>query len=282
MTAFILLHGFAQTPASWDEVAAALQAAGHRTFAPDLYGWLGEWTTSPGTCPKMNHPSGDVSHAAGASEEGAAPLAAACDRLAQVVRQVAAAEGTPVLVGYSMGGRLAAETLVRHPELPLAGVVLESAGLGPADEDARAAMAQRNAAWAARLRAEGVVPFMDWWETLPLFASQLALPDAARAAVRAQRTAHSAEVLAQSFEAWGAQHQASEGEALAALMRAHDASTPLLYVAGERDAKYCATADRIRAADLPAIVIPNAGHNVHLERREAFMAALTGTLPCLS
>ncbi|MDE8703767.1 alpha/beta hydrolase, partial [Adlercreutzia equolifaciens] len=102
-----------------------------------------------------------------AGHEGAAPLAAACDRVAQVVRQVAGVEGAPGVVGYSMGGRLAAEALVRHPDLPLAALVLESAGVGPADEDVRAAMAQRNEGWAARMRAEGVEAFMDWSERLP-------------------------------------------------------------------------------------------------------------------
>ena len=270
MTAFILLHGFAQTAASWDEVAEALQAAGHRTFVPDLYGW----TTPPGRCPTMDHPSGEVSHSASAPEEGIAPLAAACDRVALVVRQVAEVEGAPVVVGYSMGGRLAAETLVRHSDLPLAGVVLESAGLGPADEDARATMAQRNEAWAAQLRTEGVEAFMDWWETLPLFASQQALPASTRAAVRAQRTAHSTETLAQSFEAWGAQHQALEGETLAALGALRERGVPVRYLAGSLDAKYAAVAERTRAAGLAAQVIPEAGHNIHLERPQGFVAAL--------
>lgn len=260
---FVLLHGFAQTPASWDEVAGALQAAGHRTFVPDLYGWLGE-EGCDGASPVC------------ASQEGAASLVAACDRLAQVVRQVAAVEGAPVLAGYSMGGRLAAETLVRHPDLPLAGVVLESAGLGPADEDARATVAQRNEAWAARLRIEGVESFMDWWETLPLFASQQALPAPARAAVRAQRTAHSAEALAHSFEAWGAQHQASEGETLATLRAVEAAGVSVFYLAGSLDAKYAAVAECVRAVGLSARVIPDAGHNIHLERPQAFVAALLG------
>ncbi|MDE8703658.1 hypothetical protein PZH32_11935, partial [Adlercreutzia equolifaciens] len=74
MTAFVLLHGFAQTPASWDEVAAALQAAGHRTIVPDLFAWLGE-------------EGRDAASPVCAGHEGAAPLAAACDRVAQVVRQ---------------------------------------------------------------------------------------------------------------------------------------------------------------------------------------------------
>lgn len=261
MTAFILLHGFAQTPASWDEVASALQGAGHRTFVPDLFVWLGE-----GGC--------DAAFQARAGREGAAPLAAACDRLAQVVRQVAEVEGAPVVVGYSMGGRLAAETLVKHPDLPLAALVLESAGLGPADEDARAAMAQRNEAWAARLRAEGVEAFMDWWEALPLFASQRALPEPVRSAVRAQRTAHGAEMLAHSFEAWGAQHQALEGDTLAALGALQERGVSVRYLAGSLDAKYAAVAERVRGAGLPVAVVPEAGHNIHLERPQAFATAL--------
>ncbi|MCI9261561.1 alpha/beta fold hydrolase [uncultured Adlercreutzia sp.] len=262
MTAFILLHGFAQTPASWDGVASALQAAGHRTFVPDLFAWLGEEGC-------------DAASPVCAGQEGAAPLSAACDRLAQVVRQVAEVEGAPVVVGYSMGGRLAAETLVRHPDLPLTGLVLESAGLGPADEDARAAMAQRNEAWAARLRAEGIEAFMNWWETMPLFASQRALPAPVRAAVRAQRTAHNAEVLAQGFEAWGAQHQALEGETLAALRALQERGVPVRYLAGSLDAKYTAVAERVRAAGLAAQVVPEAGHNIHLERPQEFLAALS-------
>ena len=247
MAPVILLHGFAQTPASWDEVVGHLRARGHRVCVVDLLGAL--------------------------SHERAS-MAGICAHLASLVRHIAAGEGAPVLVGYSMGGRLAAETLVRHPGLPLAALVLESAGLGPVDEEARAALAQRNGEWAARLRAEGVEAFMDWWETLPLFATQRDLPAAVRAAIRAERTANDAETLARVLEAWGAQHQAAESDTLAALGRARAVGTSVLYVAGERDAKYCAVADRARAAGLPTAVIPNAGHNVHLERPDAFCAAL--------
>lgn len=57
-------------------------------------------------------------------------LDAVCDRVAAIVRLVAQVDAAPVLVGYSMGGRIAAETVVRYPNLPLAGLVLESAGSG--------------------------------------------------------------------------------------------------------------------------------------------------------
>ncbi|MFR1166946.1 MAG: hypothetical protein ACLSDQ_04620 [Adlercreutzia equolifaciens] len=37
-----MLHGFAQAPATWGKVARRLQAAGHRTYAPDLYEGKGD------------------------------------------------------------------------------------------------------------------------------------------------------------------------------------------------------------------------------------------------
>ena len=166
----ILLHGFAQTPASWDGIVRALQEQGRRTYALNLFEPESdlalracdcrEELTAPGDVvrDRADRPTGDpASHPT--SHPIADPLAsmgAVCDRVAAIVRLVAAVEGAPMLVGYSMGGRIAAETMVRHPGLPLAGLLLESAGLGPADEAARVALAERNGEWAARLRTEGV------------------------------------------------------------------------------------------------------------------------------
>ncbi len=311
-TPVILLHGFAQTPVSWDGVARILQGQGRRTYAPNLFepeSGLAlracdceEELTAPGDAAydRAGGPTGglaadparDVADSPTSdpasrptSHSIADPLAsmgAVCDRVAAIVRLVAAAEGAPVLVGYSMGGRIAAETMVRHPGLPLAGLVLESAGLGPADDAARAALARRNGEWAARLREGGVVAFMDWWEALPLFATQRELPPAARATTRADREAHDAETLARSLEAWGAHHQAAESETVAALAQMRVADRPVLYLAGSRDEKYAALAARVRAAGLPARLVEGAGHNVHLEKLEVFsraVAQLAGAPP---
>lgn len=276
---FILLHGFAQTPASWDTVARALQAQGHRTYVPDLLSG-GESLALPLACgageeaERRGAVGGGPRDAAASLPHSLDSLAAVCDRIDATVRLVAEAEGAPVLVGYSMGGRLAAETLVRHPDLPLAGLVLESAGLGPADEAAREALAERNGAWAARLREEGAAAFMDWWEELPLFATQRELSAETRAAIRVERMAHDAESLARSLEAWGAQHQASEADALAALAQLRDRGVPVRYLAGALDAKYAAVADRARAAGVPATAVPHAGHNVHVEQPTTFREIL--------
>ena len=139
-TPVILLHGFAQTPASWNGIASALQEQGRRTYAPNLFEPesglalracdCGEELTATGdaACDRSGSPTGDLV-ADPACDVAASPtsnpanhpiadplasLGAVCDRVAAIVHLVARAEGAPVLVGYSMGGRIAAETLMRQ------------------------------------------------------------------------------------------------------------------------------------------------------------------------
>lgn len=246
---FILLHGFAQTPATWSSVSARLRAYGASVDAVPLY---------------------DM-RSASVPDRPLLSLADLCDAIADRVRK---SPQPPVLVGYSMGGRLAAETLVRHPDLPVAALVLESAGLGPADDAEREALGERNRAWAARLRTEGAPAFMNWWQDLPLFASQRSLPESVRDVIRAERLSHDAEPLAESLELWGAHRQASQSETLAALKRAAAAGVSVAYVAGFSDGKYRQLAERVEGAGLSATIVPNAGHNVHLEQSDEFAALL--------
>lgn len=252
----ILLHGFAQTPRSWDAVANALRARGHEVHVPDLYVQVRPFS-----------------------------LDAACRRVAEIVRDVARASGEPCAVaGYSMGGRIALETLARAQaageRLPLSALALEGAGLGPADESAREAFRARGDAWAADLRENGVVAFMAWWETLPLFASQRALSADVRARVRSDRVAHDAEELASSLTEAGQHCQAGEADSLAALACAAECGVRVVYVHGSLDEKYGAVARRV-AELVPAARIEGitrAGHNVHLEQPEAFARVVAGLL----
>ena len=252
----ILLHGFAQTPRSWDAVANALRARGHEVHVPDLYVQVRPFS-----------------------------LDAACRRVAEIVRDVVRASGEPcVVAGYSMGGRIALETLARAQaageRLPLSALVLEGAGLGPADESAREAFRARGDAWAADLRENGVAAFMDRWETLPLFASQRALSADVRARVRSDRVAHDAEELASSLTEAGQHCQASEADSLAALACAAECGVRVVYVHGSLDEKYGAVARRV-AELVPAArveCIAHAGHNVHLEQPEAFARVVAGLL----
>lgn len=290
----VLLHGFAQSSASWGEVAALLLESGAFTSVYAL-DFAGHGKSLPTACGEVSDAACDKASDAGwgegldAGRDGgsdagcgeasdarcdglcAYEMEAACEAVRSFVELVARREGAaPVLVGYSMGGRIALECLVRYgvsarrPRaaapggcladrdlsgvLPVSALVLESAGLGPADEAARLALEKRNAAWARRLREEGVASFMDYWQDLPLFESQRALSSARQAAQRAVRLANDTEALARTFEGSGAHRQSSEAVSLAALGSVAAAGLPVLYLAGSLDAKYRVVAQRVAAS----------------------------------
>ena len=161
--------------------------------------------------------------------------------------------------------------------VPFSALVLESAGLGPVDDAAREALRERNFAWAARVRGEGVSAFMDWWAGLPLFESQRNLTNEQRERLRAGRLANDTESLALSFERAGAHVMPSQGESIRALCELAAKGIPVSYLAGELDAKYCKVASTLQSESQGAIsccVVPAAGHSIHLERPEAFGAIL--------
>lgn len=307
----VLAHGFAQQASTWDDAVRLLAGAGAECFGFELAGH-GAGACSAGGDPAERSDFFDLRFQARA-------LLAFC-------RIVARDAGVaPVLVGYSMGGRvalqaacLAADDLRDGGDLdrtalrssaafapcdrarpldvagacqrdvtanaarmsaaaPFSALVLESAGTGPADDAAREALRERNFAWAARVRDEGVSAFMDWWAGLPLFESQRNLANDQRERLRAGRLANDTESLALSFERAGAHAMPSQGESIRALCELAAQGISVSYLAGEFDAKYCEVASTLRAESQGAIscrIVPAAGHNIHLEQPEAFGAIL--------
>lgn len=319
----VFVHGFAQQASTWDDTARLLADAGARCSGFELVG-----------------------HGAGACSAGGDPaecpdffdLCFQARALLAFCRIVARDAGVaPVLVGYSMGGRVALQAAclaaddLRDGELgrislrssaafapcdrarrldvaadgsgdggdldrtvlrssaafaprgrarrldAIAALILESAGLGPVDDAAREALRERNFAWAARVRDEGVSAFMDWWAGLPLFESQRNLTNDQRERLLAGRLANDTESLALSFERAGAHAMPSQGESIRALCELAAKGIPVSYLAGELDAKYCKVASTLQAESQGAVsccVVPAAGHSIHLERPEAFGAIL--------
>jgi 2-succinyl-6-hydroxy-2,4-cyclohexadiene-1-carboxylate synthase len=240
-----LLHGFTGDAATWDGVRAEL-GPDIPCIAVDLVGH-GE----------TEHPSGmDHYHMPAA----VADLATLLDLL-----------GLPrvALLGYSMGGRTALQFAVAHPER-VSALLLESASPGIADPAERAARVQSDEALAERIERDGIRAFVREWETLPLFRSQARLPAAVRQAQRAQRLQNSPLGLANSLRGMGAGAQQPLWPALATL------PMPVLLMAGEEDRKYVglarAMAERVR--DVRVVVVPEAGHTVHLEQPAVFTAAV--------
>lgn len=169
------------------------------------------------------------------------------------------------VLGYSMGGRLALSLSMLRPERVCA-LILESSSPGLAGEAERAARVKHDEALATRIEREGIAPFVAFWEDLPLFAPVKRLPDDIQARLRAGRLANRPHGLAGSLRGMGTGVQPSWWARLAEL------DVPVQLIAGELDGKFCDIAVRMQAAlpDSRLVVVPDAGHLVHVEKPELF------------
>lgn len=170
------------------------------------------------------------------------------------------------LVGYSLGARLALGVLVKHPDrIRRATLVGVAAGT-----DDRAARAAWEASLARRLEENGIEAFVDHWQSLPLWASQAALPDELLARQRARRLSHDPMDLAGALRRLGLAAMPDLRPSLPAIR------VPVDLVVGSLDTKFVALA-RDLAARCPAarvFVVPGVGHNVVLEAPEALARIL--------
>jgi 2-succinyl-6-hydroxy-2,4-cyclohexadiene-1-carboxylate synthase len=180
----------------------------------------------------------------------------------------ALADGPCVLAGYSMGGRVALHAALAVPGL-VERLVLVGAGPGIADAAEREARRQADAALADRIEEIGVEAFAEDWGAQPLFAGQ---DERVAAAAHADRLRNTAAGLAAALRGLGT------GVMPPLWDRLPELAMPVTLVAGERDEKFRAIAERMAVA-IPRCrveIVAGAGHAAQLERPEAVAAAIMG------
>jgi 2-succinyl-6-hydroxy-2,4-cyclohexadiene-1-carboxylate synthase len=235
----VLLHGFTQTGTSWDPVVRALGPEWH-VAAPDLRGHGHAADARPVTFETVRE---DV--------------------------DVVVGGGTEVLAGYSMGGRLALDWTVTRRGGAIRRLVLVSASPGLADPDERAARRLDDERQAARVLDVGVQTFAGEWGAQALFDGQ---PEAVAAAAHAERLRQTPRGLAAVLRGVGTGVMRPLWERLGEL------AVPVTLVVGERDAKFVAIAEEMAAGfrEARVVVVPGAGHAVHLEAPVAVARAIEG------
>jgi len=167
-------------------------------------------------------------------------------------------------VGYSLGARICLHVALERPD-DVTHLVLVS---GSAGVEVVAERAQRRAAdeaLAGSIERDGVDRFLERWLAQPMFAGLGG--DAAGVKDRRRNTAAG---LASSLRHAGTGTQEPLWDRLA------DLAMPVLLVAGERDTKFVALAERMAVLipDADLRVVPAAGHAVHLEQPDTFTAAV--------
>jgi 2-succinyl-6-hydroxy-2,4-cyclohexadiene-1-carboxylate synthase len=170
--------------------------------------------------------------------------------LETVHAQIQLFHATPILVGYSMGGRLALQLAERYT---YPHVIALSAYISIVDAAEREARLERDLEWVRKLRTMDMRAFLHEWYDQPLFASLKARPDLLEGIVQ-RRSVQNPERMAEVLNT------------LSVARHSPIRTFPkrLLFLYGERDEKYKAL-----YATLPnARGIPDTGHVLHLENPE--------------
>ena len=171
----------------------------------------------------------------------------------------------PSWLGYSMGGRIALSVAVAAPDR-CAALILEGASPGLEEASDRQERMSGDVALAERIDREGIVPFVDYWESLPLFHTQHRLPPEVRRRLRAQRLGNQPRGLANSLRGVGTGAQPSLWKHLDCL------SMPICLIVGEEDSRFRQVAEQMHGALVHAriAIIAAAGHATHLEQPQRF------------
>jgi 2-succinyl-6-hydroxy-2,4-cyclohexadiene-1-carboxylate synthase len=238
----VLLHGFTGSATSWGTLLDDLARLGMRVIALDM---LGHGQSDAPDDPQrysMQYCQADI---------------------ISILQTLGIKRGEAILLGYSMGGRIALYCAFSGYFRAL---ILESASPGLATPAEREQRRVSDEALAERIEREGIETFVNDWEQLPLFASQRNLPIEYWNVQRVQRLANRVHGLANSLRGIGTGVQPHLGQCLPTL------TIPVILITGKLDSKFCSIAQQM-AQQLPEVqlqIVPNTGHTVHLEQPSLF------------
>ena len=226
------LHGFLGDGEDWSFLRRPMEDLGLAVRSPSLFA-----PDTGGDCALQIDPAGEsMEHWA--------------DRFVRVVLE---RDSRPILAGYSLGGRLALQSLIRHPGVFRAAVIV-SAGLGIESAFDRDRRRVADGDWARRFEHD------DWNRLLGDWNAQPLLRDSAPS-LRVE-SAFDRRRLAAALRAWSPAVQTPFAAHLPQL------GTAMLWVAGDRDAAYSEIAARA-SRSMPGSrlwISPGSGHRVLLEQ----------------
>lgn len=226
------LHGAVGAASDWRSLASSFAKHGISTRAVDLWRFL--------QCESVTMP-----------EFGKRLNADAAGEISRSQRRI--------LIGYSMGGRLALHALLENG--PWDAAVIISANPGLRDPDEISQRRSQDVHWATRALTESWADFLSAWSNQPILGGAMRDEREDKKLIQRRRE------IARSFVDWSVANQESLWDRLTEI------KIPVLWIAGESDAKFSAIAQEAAAKspNFALAIAPTAGHRVPWEN-EAWLA----------
>lgn len=178
-----------------------------------------------------------------------------------------------VLIGYSLGGRVLMDFVLKTNLPNLHAVFFEGANFGLKTEEEKIARLKNDEHWAGRFENEDLKNVLNDWYQQKVFSH---LNEKARAKVIEKRLKNHPQSLAKMLSHLSLAKQDNfMSDKYQSTWKSLPRDSQKFCLFGEKDSKFKAL---IEASGLPFIAIPNAGHNAHLENPEAFAEAILNAL----
>jgi len=187
-----------------------------------------------------------------------------CSMVRETIAQRIAPDKPVILVGYSLGARIAMYGLVnqRWHGINVVGLISESGNLGIKDDELRQQRLESDLCWARRFSLEPIEYVLDDWYQQPIFSE---LNDEQRQDLVMLRSDNLGVCIAEMLIA------TSLGKQPYLLDDLKQQTLPIHYICGERDTKFSLLAENY---GLPYSQVAQAGHNVHKEQPNEYVACV--------
>ena len=194
------------------------------------------------------------------TQERCADFRDCCDQISDTILTQIPSHRPIVLVGYSLGGRIAMVGVAKEyfPNLNIVQLVIEGGNFGlqkPIERETRLAS---DGVWAERFNTEPIEQVLNDWYQQPVFSS---LNNEQRQKMIAKRSANLGDAIASMLLSTSLAKQDYLLDALKA------SGVNIHYICGEKDNKFSQLA---KQSGLSFSQIAGAGHNVHVEQPIAF------------
>lgn len=171
----------------------------------------------------------------------------------------------PILVGYSMGGRLALSYARTFPN-ELRGCILESSTPGIIDKEEREKRVIEDSVRARFIRENGLKAFLIDWNNLLLFSGLQAMNPEKKKLYEIMKENQSPGSMAASLEGFSTGVMQSHWDELSKW------NFPVLILVGEKDEKFSLIAKKMHKLlkNSKVTIVENCGHAIHMEQSEKF------------